>query len=121
MTDAKKNFVQRVLAHLKGGEEAQLKRFHKKTVKYCTDQIRIRKDKIEEIGEKLEDKQEEYADALLDIAEDKIKSVDVVIGYVPDYVGKMFAYHGHMDSLKAEIKLKEKEIARFEALKKDLA
>lgn len=120
-TAKKTSFVQRVLDKLKGGEEAKLARFHKKALKYNTDQIKLRRDAIEELKEKRADKQEEYEDALLNIDEDSIKTVDAVNSYVPDYVRRMFRYQGEIEELDAEIELKEKEIAKFEQLSGDLA
>lgn len=119
-TAKKMTFVQRVIEKLKGGEEAKLGRFHKKALKYNTDQIKLRRDAIEELREKRADKKEEYEDALLNIDEDSIKTVDAVNSYVPDYVTRMFRYQAEMEELDEQISNKEKEIAKFEQLSRDL-
>ena len=67
MSDAKKedqSFVGKVISLLKLSDDTKISRFHKKELKHIADQVKVRKDEMEVVDEKLDDWEEEFNDAL---------------------------------------------------------
>ena len=112
----KQTLASRVLAFLKGGDEAKLSRFESKLDKYFTKQIAMRKDKIETLEEKVVDATEELNETVVNIDVDRINSTEGAESYVVTYVQRVQEKQEVVDDLKAQIEDLKAEIAKFESL-----
>lgn len=112
----KQTLASRVLAFLKGGDEAKLSRFESKLDKYFTKQIAMRKDKIETLEEKVVDATEELNETVVNVDVDRINSTEGAESYVVTYVQRVQEKQEVVDDLKAQIEDLKAEIAKFESL-----
>ena len=62
------NFVAKVIAFVKGGDEGKIKRFAAKAVKFFKKQVSIRADEIEDLNERIVDLTEKYDDLLVNVS-----------------------------------------------------
>tara|TARA_R100001086_G_scaffold208436_1_gene124220 strand:- start:715 stop:1083 length:369 start_codon:yes stop_codon:yes gene_type:complete len=114
------NFVQKVLEHLKGGDEAKVNRFFKRVIKYLDDQVEIRKREIEDINDKFIDIRDRENDAIYNLDVEELKSVDTTKEYIKKYVDNIVEIKREITEEKEEIKIKEQEIVYFSELKAKL-
>lgn len=112
----KQTLASRVLAFLKGGDEAKLSRFESKLDKYFTRQIAMRKDEIETLEEKVVDATEELNETVVNVDVDRINSTEGAESYVVTYVERVQEKQEVVDGLKAQIEDLKAEIAKFESL-----
>lgn len=112
----KQTLASRVLAFLKGGDEAKLSRFESKLDKYFTKQIAMRKDAIETLEEKVVDATEELNETVVNVDVDRINSTEGAESYVVTYVQRVQEKQEVVDGLKAQIEDLKAEIAKFESL-----
>lgn len=121
MSNTALNFVQRVLAKLTGGDEAKVTRFQSKVVKSLKAQVTLRKTEIDDYKEKLVDLDEKYADTLLDVDLESIKTTEAAEAYAQKYINKCNEVKKEIKDVKSKIKKSEEEITVFEEFIADLA
>jgi len=112
----KLTFVEGVMKFLKCDDGSKVVRFHKRTVKYLNDQIRLRTDSITEMKEKLVDLNEEYADSILNVDLDRIKTIEATKEYSEEYISNLLGHEGAIESVEKSIENKGKEIEKFQKL-----
>lgn len=113
----KQSLKDRVLAFLKGGDEAKLSRFEGKLGKYLDKQISMRKESIETLKEKIVDANEVMGEAVINVDASRIGNTDSTETYVSSYVRNISEKLAVVEQLEADIKKQEEEIARFEKLR----
>lgn len=113
----KQSLKDRVLAFLKGGDEAKLSRFEGKLGKYLDKQISMRKESIETLKEKIVDANEVMGEAVINVDASRIGNTDSTETYVSSYVRNISEELTIVEQLEADIKKQEEEIARFEKLR----
>lgn len=106
----KTTLVSRVLAFLKGGDEAKLTRFSTKLEKYFSKQISMREEEIENLKEKITDAQEEMGEKVLNVDIERITSTDNTENYVVDYVEKVAECSEKIADLEKNITYLQEEI-----------
>lgn len=112
----KRTLVERVIAFLKGGDEAKLSRFDSKLSKYLDKQILMRKESIETLREKVIDANESVNDFILQVDTQSLNHTDSIDRYVVTYIKEVSAKLVIVEGLEADIKVQEEEIARFEKM-----
>lgn len=110
---AKIGLVQRILALVKGGDEAKLVRFETKLGKYLAKQVAMRKEAIEGLKDKIVDAQDKLNEDSLNIQLDRINSSDNIEAYVVDYVRNVKRDISLVKELEAQIASLEEEIEAF--------
>ena len=109
----KQTLASRVLAFLKGGDEAKLARFENKLDKYFKKQVDMRKDAISNLEEKIQDATEELHETVVNVDTDRINSTDEAEGYVVTYLRNVQAKEAVVDSLQEQIDTLNAEIKAF--------
>lgn len=109
----KKNFIERVMAKLTGGDQAKVERFQSRVVRFCTKQISIRTDEIAALKDNLTDLDEKMEDTVTSVNFDKIKSAESIDSYVGEYIKSIDAVHAEVEAINTKISDLEKQIARF--------
>lgn len=111
----KQSLTDRVLAFLKGGDQAKLSRFESKLEKYFKKQIAMREEDISNLKEKIADATEELNETVVNVDLEKINSTDQAEDYVVTYIRNIqdreavvAELQEAIDSLKAEIKALQK-------------
>lgn len=116
MSNSKKsNFVERIIAKLQGGDKAKLERFYDKLDKFFTSQIRIKKEKIEQIEDRIQDELGEVQDVILNVATASLETGSTMDGYCPTYVGSVDSARKKVEKSKLEIEAIQEEIVDLEA------
>lgn len=110
----KQTLASRVVAFLKGGDEAKLARFESKLEKYFKKQITMRQDSIENLEEKIKDAKEEQDEAVVNVDLNKINSTDDAESYVVGYLRGVQAKEAVVESLQEQIDELKKEIEALE-------
>ncbi len=106
-------FVNRVVARLKGAEDASIIKLQSGTNKYLNKQVKLIEERIEENNEKIEEKQAELAEYLETPDLDQIKSTDERKAYIKDeYVAGFDNVADEIAELKIAIETDEKLIVR---------
>lgn len=113
----KLTFLERLIAHLKGGDESKLARFDSKLRKYFSKQISIRQDQIEKLREKISDADEELGDAVLQVDPSNIGTTDSTDSYVSKYVRNVSEKLTKTEDLEQQIKDVEEEVVRLEKMR----
>lgn len=103
-------FVQKVVAYLKGGDEAKLARFEGKVTKHLKRQISMREDEIETLKDRIEDARETMAEAVVNIDVEKINGTDASEDYAVTYVEKVAGALEVIKDLEEEVADLEDEI-----------
>lgn len=114
---SKRSLASKVLAYLKGGDEAKLVRFESKLEKFFKKQIEMRKENITNLEEKIADAKEHLNEMILSVDLGKVNSTDSAEGYVPDYVETLQAQQEVITDLEFEITTLKEEITSLENLK----
>ena len=109
----KKSLATRVLAFLKGGDEAKLVRFESKLDKYFKKQISMREDEIETLTEKIVDVTERLNEVVLNVNLDRVNATEGAEGYCPTYVTGVQRQMKVIEELKEQIEAKQAEIDFF--------
>jgi len=122
---SKLDFIGRVKARIKGGEDASLMKLQVGTDKYLKKQIELIKDRIEDNTEKVAEKEEELDEYLESPNLNRIGTSDARKEYIKDeYVAGYDKIVGEIDELKSEIeadtKLKEKRKGMIADLNKEV-
>lgn len=112
----KQTLVDRVLSVLQGGDKAKISRFETKLTKYFSKQISMRRDKIENLQEKIDDAKETLNEAVLNVDLDAINGADGAEGYCSVYVSNLDNKLKVIESLETEIEDLQEEIERFEKI-----
>lgn len=112
----KSTFTQKVLAFLKGGEEAKMERFSAKLSKYLSKQKSMRLDQIETLREKIADANEALEETILNVNLDSVNKTESVEGYIPSYLRRVKEAKATVEILEEQIETLEEEIAEFESL-----
>lgn len=113
----KKTLVERIMAILKGGDEAKLARFESKLGKYFDKQIAMRREEIETLKDKISDAEEALNDTIVNVSVESINSTDSVEGYCRTYVTSVDNKLKVIEDLEERIKAREEEITRLEKLR----
>jgi len=108
-----KSLATRVLAFLKGGDEAKLIRFEGKLDKYFKKQISMREDEIETLNEKIVDETERLNEVVLNVDLDRVNATEGAEGYCPTYVRAVQAQMQIIEKLKEQIEAKQAEVTFF--------
>lgn len=118
MSDESKqvSFVQKVIDFVKGGDEGKVARFQKKLVKSWNDQIKIRKDEIENANEEISDLKESLEEAVLNVDLNRIQTTQDTANYIEEYSQKLHNIQDAISQKEEEITKAEGDIADFQAL-----
>ncbi len=119
-TEKKEGFVKRIMNSLKGGDEKKVSRFHKRTVKYLDDQIRLRGSSMDDLREKLVDLQEDYNDALLTVDFDAITTTEGAKSHAITYINKLNSKKKAMMEIEEEIEVIAEEVEMLEDRKSEI-
>lgn len=114
---SKKTLTEKVLAFLKGGDEAKLTRFENKLEKYFDKQIKTRQDNISSLQDKLVDATEELDETVLNVDLDKVNKTESAEDYCSVYVRAVKEKQDVINNLNAEIEILEEEIETLNTLK----
>lgn len=109
-------FVEKVLAFLKGGDEAKVVRFESKVVKYLKKQIAQRKDELESLEDKVTDAKEALAEVVVNVDVNRINNTDSTEDYAVTYVSSVDEAMEEVEDLESEIEGLEAEIERLEKI-----
>lgn len=101
----------RVLAFLKGGDEAKVVRFEAKLERHFKDQIGIRTREIERLEDTKVDLLEALREAIPNVGMDKISNIGEVEAYVPKYVASIGTHIKAIHAIDDAIELQEEEIS----------
>lgn len=110
----KQTLASRVLAFLKGGDEAKLSRFESKLEKYFAKQIAMRNEAISNLEEKIVDAKEELNETVVNVETERISSTDLAESYVVTYLRNVQAKEAVVDGLQEQIDTLKAEIAALE-------
>ena len=116
MSDKKQTFVSKVLDFIQGGDEAKVKRFHKKLVKSWNDQIKLRQDNIENYQEEIVDLKESLEESVYNVDVTRIQTTQDTTAYIEEYSQKLYKIEGEISEKEESITEAEEEIAGFQAL-----
>ena len=111
----KLTFAQKVMAFLKGGDEAKIARFETKLTKFYSKQIAMRKDQIETFQDKKKDAQESLTDGITSVDLDKIQNTDSLEAYVKEYHNKIQRLSDEVNEFDEKIDNLQEEIKKLEA------
>lgn len=109
------NFVDRVLAFLKGGDEAKMARFSTKLTRYAEKQIAMRQDKLATLRDKLIDADEFVQETILGVDLERVNTTDAQESYCSTYFDKVLKARQSVESLNEQISALEAEIVEIQA------
>lgn len=112
---AVKNFIQRVMDAIQGGEESKIARFHKNAIKQAESQIKSRKEKIDNLQEKINDLKDTQEETLVNLDISRLTTIDSTQSYVTSYITNYMGKVGEINSIKEEIETLNKEIEAFQS------
>jgi len=112
----KESFASRVLAFVKGGDEAKLSRFSVKLQKYYNNQIKARQDKIESLTDQVDDAQEALNEVILNVDLDRVNKTEGAESYCADYSRVVANAKRKVDELNTQIENLNEEITELEEL-----
>jgi phage shock protein A len=110
------SFVSKVLAFVKGGDDAKLSRFSTKLEKYYNNQIKMRQDKIESLIDKISDADEALNETILNVDLDQINKTESTESYCAIYSRKVAEARAVVVNLKKEVEELEEEIKELKLL-----
>jgi predicted nucleic acid-binding Zn-ribbon protein len=116
-----RTFVQKVLAIIKGGDEAKLIRFESRFNSHVEKQINIRKDEIKDLEDKLVDSKQDLDDAIVSVDFSEIQDTESTKRYCSEYLQSLLRKQDSITSLQDQIADKKEEIVRFESVVKAIA
>jgi hypothetical protein len=111
----KSNLKDRVLAFLKGGDEAKLTRFEGKLDKHLAKQISMREDQIETLEEKIVDAKEDLNETILNVNPDSVNTTEGAESYCVTYLKQVRAKRNVILGYENQIAALQEEIAEFKA------
>lgn len=111
----KSNLKDRVLAFLKGGDEAKLTRFEGKLDKHLAKQISMREDQIETLEEKIVDAKEDLNETILNVNPDSVNTTEGAENYCVTYLKQVRAKRNVILGYENQITALQEEIAEFRA------
>ena len=118
MSEQKKSFVEKVMEFLKGGDEKNLRRFHKRFIKDNDRQIKYYYDKNETLNEALLDTEDQIAETVLNVDLSRINSVGDCDSYISTYRKQLNDLINLKDDLIEQIENNDIQIERYELLSK---
>lgn len=101
------------LSLLEGSEEILIEKFRKANLKILAEQIRIRENEIDDLKEKIEEKNLTFAETAYNVDLTKIKTTDDRKSYITSYNKKLSGILDEIEKLEADIEVKGEEINRF--------
>lgn len=107
----------RILAVLKGGDEAKLSRFEAKLEKFYDKQISKRKDAMESLRDSLVDAQDSLQETVLSVDLEKIATSTGAEDYCPAYTKQVEAKIEAIEAIEAKIDVLQQEIDRLTTIK----
>ena len=110
------SFVERVKVKLSEGPEAHITRYAKDTVKHYQEQIKLAQADNEDLLTKIEEKEEEIAEAAENINLSAIKTVDSRREFILDKSAEIARLFKQVDALKFAVEVNNKHIAINERL-----
>lgn len=118
MAQSKKSdgFIARVIAFIKGGDEAKLGKFQRLAIRHAEEQISIRESSIETLKMTREDKEEELEEATLNINLEKIQKTEDVKKYVPAYFSGIRAKQMEIEKINSEIEEHQTQIKYYQGV-----
>jgi hypothetical protein len=111
----KSNLKDRVLAFLKGGDEAKLTRFEGKLDKHLAKQISMREDQIETLEEKIVDAKEDLNETILNVNPDSVNTTEGAESYCVTYLKQVRAKRNVILGYENQIAALQEEIAEYRA------
>lgn len=111
----KQNFVQRVIAALKGGDEAKMSRFSTKLSRFIEKQIAMRTDSIATLKDKMIDAEEALQEAVVNVDLSSVNSTEGQESYCSIYFKRISDLRKASESLAKQITVLEEEIANIQA------
>lgn len=113
----KTTFASRVMAFLKGGDEAKLTGFSAKLEKYYAKQIEMREEKIEDLKEKIQDAEQSLQDEVVNVDISRIATGEDQKSYCPSFVEKVNKALQIVEGFETEVEVLEAEIQMLEKSK----
>ena len=105
------SFVERVKVKLSEGPETHITRYAKDTVKHYQEQIKLAQADNEDLLTKIEEKEEEIAEAAENINLSAIKTVDSRKQFILDKSNEIARLFKQVDALKLAVEANDKQIA----------
>lgn len=100
----KESFVERLIKHLKGGDDAKISRFAAKEEKYLTSQISKKLEVIENLEEKIGDQKETLNDIIEHIDIHALTNTESIEEYCRTYTMKVQSQLENIEALEDEVK-----------------
>lgn len=110
-------FVQRIMAIVKGGDEAKLVRFESKLSKYFDKQVKMREEAIEDVREQILDAQEALRDAVDSVDMDQLATKESSDAYCVSYINSVAKANERIEELNFQIKDLQEEIKQLQDTK----
>lgn len=121
MANAKKNYLQKVLDFLQGGDEGKIKKFQKRAVRKLNDTISSLESDIETLEFKREDVLEAKAEALVNVDISRLQSTDGIDSYISEYLKAQVDKDKQVVAIDNQIADAKEKIETSKALIKELA
>lgn len=99
----KESFVERLIKHLKGGEDAKISRFAVKEEKYLNNQIAKKLDAVEHLEEKIGDQKEILTDMIEHIDVHALTNTETIEDYCKIYTTKIADQLAKIENLEEEV------------------
>lgn len=110
------SFISKVLAFVKGGDDAKLSRFSTKLEKYYNNQIKMRQDRIESLVDKITDAEEVLNETILNVDLEMLNKTESTESYCAIYSKKVAEARASVLSLKEQINEVQEEIKELKLL-----
>lgn len=121
MANAKKNYLQKVLDFLQGGDEGKIKKFQKRAVRKLNDTISSLESDIETLEFKREDVVEAKAEALVNVDVSRLQSTDGIDSYIEEYLRTQVRKDDELKDIDKKIAKAKEKIETSKSLIKELA
>ncbi len=113
-------FVATVLALVKGGDEGKVTRFQQRAIKFCNKQIKANTDRMADLDDQIDDKKDNFNDALTGVDMDAIKSTSNLHSYIPDYLSNLSSFKKGIKTLEDAKDDAQDQIDKYKSLIEDL-
>jgi phage shock protein A len=113
----KTTFVEKVLAFVKGGDDAKLAKFSEKLSKYYANNIASRQAEIDRLSDRIDDANEELEETILNVNLERINKTDSAESYCETYSKAVAQAKAKVDTLEEQVKGLEEEIKQLEELR----
>lgn len=113
----KQTLKDKILAFLKGGDEAKISRFEVQIEKFIDNQIDLRHLQIADLEERLEDQEQNTQEAITNVDVNKIQTIESTKAYCEVYLKKLLDTYLEHEKTNDEIEKLQTEIMNLTDVK----